>query len=56
MNEAAIKLIKEAVVRALRKDPGDVEFYQSQVDGPLSQEDYRRALREAIEESKRGAR
>lgn len=52
MNEAAIKLIREAVVRALRKHPSDVEFYQSQVDDPLRQEEYRRALREAIDESK----
>lgn len=52
MNETAFKLIKEAVMRALRKSPSDISFYQDQVDDPLQKEEYRRALREAIEESK----
>ena len=54
MNEAAIRLLKEAVLRALLKNPGDVEFYRAQVMDPLKKPQYRHALQQAIEES-RGA-
>lgn len=53
MNEAAIKLVREAVLRALFKSPSDVDFYQAQVDDPYVTEEYRRALREAIAEAKK---
>lgn len=52
MNEAAIQMIKEAVLRALLKNPGDIEFYRAQVDDPLSKRQYRQALQEAIDESR----
>lgn len=53
MDDAAIGLIKEAVVRALLKSPHDVEFYRAQVDDPLSKPSYRLALQQAIDESRR---
>lgn len=52
MNDAAIRLIKEAVLRALVKNPGDVEFYRAQVDDPLRKPQYRQALQQAIDESR----
>lgn len=50
MNETARRLIKEAVVRALEKSPGDVAFYQKQIDDPSLPSAYRMALREAVNE------
>lgn len=51
MDDAAIGLVKEAVVRALLKSPHDVEFYRAQVDDPLGLPQYREALQQAIDES-----
>lgn len=53
MNDAAIRLIKEAVLRALLKNPGDIEFYRAQADDPLRKRQYRQALQQAIDESRR---
>lgn len=50
MNETARRLIKEAVVRALEKSPGDVAYYQGQIDDPSRPLAYRMALREAVNE------
>ena len=52
MNETAIRLVREAVVRALVKNPGDVEFYRAQVNDPLRKLQYRQALQQAIDESR----
>lgn len=52
MNETAIRLVREAVVRALMKNPGDVEFYRAQVNDPLRKLQYRQALQQAIDESR----
>lgn len=50
MNEAAQKLIKEAVLRALQKSPADVTFYHEQIDDPSLPPAYRMSLREAVDE------
>lgn len=52
MNEIAMRLVREAVVRALMKNPGDVEFYRAQVNDPLRKLQYRQALQQAIDESR----
>lgn len=52
MNETATRLVREAVVRALMKNPGDVEFYRAQVNDPLRKLQYRQALQQAIDESR----
>lgn len=53
MNETAIRLVREAVVRALVKNPGDVEFYRAQVNDPSRKLQYRQALQQAIDESRK---
>ena len=50
MNEAAMKLIQEAVLRALKKSPADVAFYQEQIDDPFLSAAYRMSLRKAVDE------
>ena len=50
MNDLAIKLIKEAVLRVLVKNPQDFSFYQEQADDLLLQPAYRESLRQAVEE------
>ena len=50
MNEAAMKLIQEAVLRALKKSPADVAFYQEQIDDPSLSAAYRMSLRKAVNE------
>lgn len=52
MDDAAIRWVKEAVVRALLKSPEDVGFYYAQVDDSLRKPQYRKALQEAIDESR----
>lgn len=50
MNETAIKLIKEAVLRALQKSSADITFYREKEADPLLPPAYRQALRDAINE------
>lgn len=50
MNQAALKLIKEAVLRALMKNPEDVDFYREQMNDPSRPAAYRKALQQAVEQ------
>lgn len=50
MNKAAARLIKEAVLRALAKSPGDVEFYGEQAKDLSRPEEFRQGVEEALQE------
>lgn len=50
VTEIAMRLIKEAVIRAVLKHPRDIEFYRNQMNDPSCNADYRQAMGEAIEE------
>lgn len=53
MNDAAVKLIKESVLRALAKSPRDVEYYREQANDLSRPEAFRRAVDEALQEWRR---
>lgn len=50
MNETAMRLIKEAVIRVLEKSPADVGFYQRQIDDLSLPPAYRMSIRDAVNE------
>lgn len=50
MNALAIKLIKEAVLRALAKNLRDLSYYQELAEDPSHPPGYRLALQQAVEE------
>ena len=50
MNDSASKLITEAVLRVLHKNPEDLPFYLEQISDASKSEGYRTAIREALDE------
>ena len=50
MNDSASKLITEAVLRVLHKNPEDLPFYLEQISDASKSEGYRKAIREALDE------
>ena len=51
MNETAIRLIKDAVLRALQKSPADVAFYRAKQGDPHLPPAYRQALQQALQQA-----
>lgn len=49
MNQAALRMIQDAVLRVLAKSPQDVDFYRDQMNDPSRPAAYRQALQQAVE-------
>ena len=50
MNDSASKLITEAVLRVLHKNPEDLPFYLDLISDDSKSEGYCKAIREALDE------